>query len=53
MAGSLAGAQNQPALLTFAVDRFDGDDRVNLAYALLFPPTFVAKIVAAQVLASL
>jgi putative transport protein len=53
MAGTLAGAQNQPALLSFAVDRFDGDDRVNLAYALLFPPTFVAKILAAQVLASL
>jgi putative transport protein len=53
MAGTLAGAQNQPALLTFAIDRTDGDDRVNLAYALLFPPTFVAKILAAQVLASL
>jgi putative transport protein len=53
MAGTLAGAQNQPALLTFAVDRTDGDDRVNLAYALLFPPTFVAKILAAQLLASL
>jgi putative transport protein len=53
LAGTLAGAQNQPALLTFAVDRTDGDDRVNLAYALLFPPTFVVKILAAQVLASL
>lgn len=53
MAGSLAGAQNQPALLTFATDRCSGDDRVNLAYALLFPPTFVAKIIAAQVLAGL
>jgi putative transport protein len=52
-AGTLAGAQNQPALLTFAVDRTDGDDRVNLAYALLFPPTFVTKILAAQVLANL
>jgi putative transport protein len=53
LAGTLAGAQNQPAILSFAVDRTDGDDRVNLTYALLFPPTFVAKIVAAQVLASL
>ncbi len=51
-AGTIAGAQNQPAILSFAVDRTDGDDRVNLAYALLFPPTFVAKIVAAQILAS-
>jgi putative transport protein len=53
LAGTLAGAQNQPAILSFAVDRTDGDDRVNLTYALLFPPTFVAKIIAAQVLASL
>jgi putative transport protein len=53
LAGTLAGAQNQPAVLAFAVDRADGDDRVNLAYALLFPPTFVVKILCAQVLASL
>jgi putative transport protein len=53
LAGTLAGAQNQPAILTFAVDRTGGDDRVNLAYALLFPPTFVVKILCAQVLASL
>lgn len=51
LAGTIAGAQNQPAILAFAVDRTDGDDRVNLAYALLFPPTFVAKIVCAQLLA--
>lgn len=53
LAGTLAGAQNQPAILAFAIDRTNGDDRVNLAYALLFPPTFVVKILAAQVLASL
>jgi putative transport protein len=53
LAGTLAGAQNQPAILAFAVERTDGDDRVNLAYALLFPPTFVVKILCAQVLASL
>ncbi len=53
LAGTLAGAQNQPAILAFAVERTGGDDRVNLAYALLFPPTFVIKIVCAQVLASL
>jgi putative transport protein len=53
LAGTIAGAQNQPAILAFAVDRTDGDDRVNLAYALLFPPTFIAKILCAQVLASL
>ena len=53
LAGTLAGAQNQPAILSFAVERAGGDDRVNIAYALLFPPTFVVKILAAQVLASL
>ncbi len=53
LAGTLAGAQNQPAILSFAVDRTDGDDRVSIAYALLFPPTFVVKILASQVLAGL
>ena len=53
LTGTLAGAQNQPAILSFAVERTGGDDRVNLAYALLFPPTFVVKILCAQVLASL
>lgn len=52
LAGTIAGAQNQPAILSYAVERTDGDDRVNLAYALLFPPTFVTKIVCAQLLAS-
>ena len=53
LAGTLAGGQNQPALLTYASDRTDGDDRVSAAYALLFPPTFVVKILAAQILAGL
>ena len=53
LAGTLAGAQNQPAILSFAVDRTDADDRVNIAYALLFPPTFVVKILAAQILAGM
>lgn len=52
VAGVLAGAQGQPAILTFATDRTGGDDRVALAYALLFPPTFVVKILAAQLLAT-
>ncbi len=53
LAGTIAGAQNQPAILAFAIERTDGDDRVNLAYALLFPPTFITKIICAQLLASL
>lgn len=53
VAGTLAGTQGQPAVLAFATERTDADDRVALAYALLFPPAFVTKILAAQVLAGL
>jgi putative transport protein len=52
-AGTVAGAQGQPAVLAAALERTDGDDRVALTYALLFPPVFLVKIVAAQVLATL
>jgi putative transport protein len=52
-AGIVAGGQGQPAVLTSALDRTDGDDRVALTYALLFPPVFLVKIVAAQLLATL
>jgi putative transport protein len=52
-AGTVAGAQGQPAVLAAAIERTGGDDRVALTYALLFPPVFLVKIVAAQVLATL
>lgn len=52
-AGTVAGGQGQPAVLAAALERTDGDDRVALTYALLFPPVFLVKIVAAQVLATL
>lgn len=52
-AGTIAGGQGQPAVLAAAMERTDGDDRVALTYALLFPPAFLVKIVAAQVLATL
>lgn len=52
-AGTIAGGQGQPAVLATALERTDGDDRVALTYALLFPPAFLVKIIAAQVLASL
>jgi putative transport protein len=52
-AGTLAGGQGQPAVLATATERTDGDDRVALTYALLFPPAFLAKIVAAQLLAGM
>jgi putative transport protein len=52
-AGIVAGGQGQPAVLATALDRTGGDDRVALTYALLFPPAFLVKIVAAQLLATL
>jgi putative transport protein len=52
-AGIVAGGQGQPAVLASALDRTAGDDRVALTYALLFPPAFLVKIVAAQLLATL
>lgn len=49
-AGLFAGVETQPAALAFANDRTDGDARVALAYALVFPVAMVAKIVAVQFL---
>jgi putative transport protein len=48
-AGLLAGAQTQPAVLAFAMERL-GDPRLDLTYALVLPAAMVTKIVAAQVL---
>lgn len=53
IAGTVAGAQGQPAVLSFASERTGFDDRVNLVYAQLFPVTFITKILCAQVLAGL
>jgi putative transport protein len=50
-AGLLAGLQTQPAVLAFADRRTDGDDRVNVGYAMVFPVAMIVKIIAAQVLA--
>lgn len=52
VAGLLAGLQTQPAVLAFADQRTEGDDRVNLGYAMVFPAAMITKIVVAQVLAS-
>lgn len=49
--GLLAGLQTQPAVLSFAAERSDGDDRVNVGYAMVFPAAMIAKIVLAQLLA--
>jgi putative transport protein len=38
-------------VLAFADRRTDGDDRVNVGYAMVFPVAMIVKIIAAQVLA--
>jgi putative transport protein len=48
-AGLLAGAQTQPAVLTFATER-TSDPRLDLTYALVLPAAMVTKIIAAQLL---
>ncbi len=49
-AGLFAGVETQPAALAYAVERTDGDERVNMAYALAFPAAMIAKIVVVQFL---
>ncbi|MEJ2579488.1 MAG: TrkA C-terminal domain-containing protein [Kineosporiaceae bacterium] len=51
LAGMLAGAQTQPAILAFANERTGFDNRVALGYALVYPTAMIGKIVLAQVLA--
>jgi putative transport protein len=50
-AGILAGVETQPAALAFVIDKTGGDERVNQAYALVFPVAMIAKIVIVQFLA--
>lgn len=50
LSGVLAGAQTQPAVLAFADSRTDGDPRVALGYALVYPVAMIGKILVAQVL---
>jgi putative transport protein len=50
LAGAIAGLETQPAVLAFANEQAD-DDRVNTAYALVFPVAMLLKIVLAQLLA--
>jgi putative transport protein len=52
-AGSLAGAQTQPAILAYVNERTGYDTRVGVAYALVYPVAMIVKIVVAQVLAGL
>jgi putative transport protein len=49
-AGMLAGIETQPAALAYALDRTAGDDRINRAYALVFPIAMIAKVIVVQLL---
>lgn len=49
-AGTFAGIETQPAAFAYASDRAGGDERVNAAYALVFPVAMIVKIVAVQFL---
>lgn len=48
--GLLAGLQTQPAVLGFANERTNGDERVAHGYALAFPVVMILKIAAVQLL---
>ena len=50
-AGMLAGIETQPAALAYINERTSGDERVNQAYALVFPVAMIAKIIIVQFLA--
>ena len=47
LAGTLAGIQTQPAVLTLAVERAESD-LPNVGYSTVFPIAMIAKIVLAQ-----
>lgn len=53
LAGMMAGAQTQPAVLAYANDKTNFDQRVALGYALIYPLAMVTKILIAQIMASL
>ena len=49
-AGQLSGFQTQPAVLAFANERSNGDERVDAGYALVFPVAIVVKLILVQLL---
>lgn len=50
LAGIIAGAQTQPAVLAFARERSPDHQRVGLGYALVFPAAMLMKILMAQLM---
>lgn len=53
LAGTLAAAQTQPAVLAYANDRTDHDPRVNLGYALAYPVAMIVKVILAPLIGRL
>ncbi len=53
VAGMMAAAQTQPAVLAFVGERTQGDHRVHTGWALAYPAAMVTKIVVATALAGL
>jgi putative transport protein len=49
-AGMVAGVQTQPAVLAFASERADGDERIDAGYALVFPLSMILKLIIVQLL---
>jgi putative transport protein len=47
LAGVLAAAQTQPAVLAYANERTDRDPAVNLGYSLAYPVAMIVKVVLA------
>jgi putative transport protein len=50
LAGSIAGAQTQPAVLAFANERTKADARVGIGYALVYPVAMIIKVLIAPLL---
>ena len=50
LAGAMAGAQTQPAVLAFANERTKADPRVSLGYALVYPIAMIVKVLIAPLI---
>ena len=50
LAGVVAGAQTQPAVLAYSNDITGADPRVNLGYALVYPVAMIVKVILAPLL---
>lgn len=45
LAGAIAAAQTQPAVLAYAQQRTDNDPDVSLGYALVYPAAMITKVI--------